>query len=516
MIKNPEVLVIGAGPTGLVLAFWLTKMGVRVRIIDRALEPGTTSRALGVQARTLELYRTMGLADELVARGRPLGAANAWFRGKHRARIALGDIGAGLSPFPYLLIFPQDEHERVLIEHLKRAGVEVERGTELTTFEEHGDQVSAQLRHADGGEETCSAAYIAGCDGAHSVVRTALAIGFPGGTYDRLFYVADVAARGPVMNGELHLALDDDDFLAVFPMKGDGRARLIGTVRVGAEVEHEKVGWADVSEHAIERTRIEVERVNWFSTYRVHHRVAAQFRRGRAFLVGDAAHIHSPVGGQGMNTGIGDAVNLAWKLAAVLRDGKDPWILDTYEPERIAFAHRLVATTDRVFQVASQQGPVARTMRTLVAPRVVSTLSRFKAARRLLFRTISQTMIEYRRSRLSVGTAGRVHGGDRLPWVPSDGSDEGDNFASLTGIDWQAQIYGDESPRTRAACAARDVGLHVFPWGSLPGKAGLVKNALYLIRPDGYVALANRDGDPREMDRYLDSLRIPVHGPPAK
>ena len=521
MIENTEVLIAGAGPTGLVLALWLTKMGVRARIIDRALEPETTSRALGVQARTLELYRSMGLAHDLVAGGRPLGAVNAWFRGERVAHIALGDIGTGLSPFPYLLIFPQDEHERVLVEHLKAAGVEVERGMELLSFEDTGGEVRARLRrHGEGAEETCHAAYLAGCDGAHSVVRTEPGIGFPGGTYERLFYVADVQAGGPVMDGELHIVLDDDDFLAIFPLKGEGRARLIGTVRPSAdkqiESESHKVGWEDVSARAIEHSRIAIERVNWFSTYRVHHRVAAQFRKGRTFLVGDAAHIHSPVGGQGMNTGIGDAVNLAWKLAAVLRGRADPWILDTYESERIAFARRLVGTTDRVFQLVTKPSTVARGVRTLIAPPVISALSRFRAVRRLMFRTISQTMIEYRKSPLSAGTAGRVQGGDRLPWVPLEGDGEKDNFDALTAVDWQAHVYGSASQDLRAACLARGVSLHTFPFGPRAEKAGLAKDALYLVRPDGYVALADANSDPSKMDRYLDTLQRSAHAPPAK
>ena len=158
------------------------------------------------------------------------------------------------------------------------------------------------------------------------------------------------------MNGELHVALDTSDFLAVFPLKEDGRARLIGTVRADAEHRHENLSWDDVSTRVIEWMRIDVERVNWFSTYHVHHRVADRFRKGRAFLLGDAAHIHSPVGGQGMNTGIGDAVNLAWKLAAVVHGRADASLLDSYEPERIAFARRLVATTDRAFTGVTSDG----------------------------------------------------------------------------------------------------------------------------------------------------------------
>ncbi len=240
MTPNTDVLIVGAGPTGLVLGLWLTLLGVRVRIVDKTAEPGTTSRALAVQARTLELYRAIGLADAVVARGRKMAAVNLWVAGKQKARAVFGDMGDGLSPFPYALIFPQDEHERLLIDRLAEAGVEVERQTELVAFEEAAGRVLARLKRADGATEACEAAYIAGCDGAHSTVRQALAIGFAGGTYEHLFYVADVEARGAAMNDELHVALDASEFLAVFPLKENGRARLIGTVRASAEQGHER------------------------------------------------------------------------------------------------------------------------------------------------------------------------------------------------------------------------------------------------------------------------------------
>ncbi len=236
-----------------------------------------------------------------------------------------------------MLIFPQDAHERLLVERLAALGVTVERRTELVRFEERPDGVSATLRRADGVEESCTAAYLAGCDGAHSTVRAALQIGFPGGTYAHLFYVADIDGSGPAANGEIHVDLDDDDFLAVFPLKGTGRARFVGAVRDLAAQDKDKLTFDNVSTRVIKNMKFEIDKVNWFSTYHVHHRVAERFRSGRAFLLGDAAHIHSPVGGQGMNTGIGDAVNLAWKLAAVVNGGATGALLDSYEPERIRF-----------------------------------------------------------------------------------------------------------------------------------------------------------------------------------
>ncbi len=293
---------------------------------------------MGVQARTLELYRQVGLADALVEGGIKVLAGNFWVGGKKVARVPLGDIGEGLTPFPYLLSFPQDAHERVLIERLEALGVTVERRTELVRFDERADGVCATIRRADGAEEICDATYLAGCDGARSTVREALAVGFPGGTYAHVFYVADIDASGPAANGEINIDLERDDFLAIFPLKPTGRLRLVGAVRDDQAHEHGQLTFDDVSHRVIENMKFTIAKVNWFSTYHVHHRVAARFRVGRAFLLGDAAHIHSPVGGQGMNTGIGDAVNLAWKLAAVLSGGADDSLLETYEPERIGFA----------------------------------------------------------------------------------------------------------------------------------------------------------------------------------
>jgi 2-polyprenyl-6-methoxyphenol hydroxylase-like FAD-dependent oxidoreductase len=502
-----EVLIVGAGPSGLVLALWLTRLGISVRIIDKTAEPGTTSRALAVQARTLELYRQLGFAADLVERGLKFTAVNMWVRGQHAARAVIGDIGRGLSPFPYVLSFPQDEHEQLLIEHLSRCGVKVERNTALVGFVERGERVVARLLQ-DGVESELETAYIAGCDGAHSTVREVLGIGFPGGTYNKFFYVADAEFAGPVSNRELHVALDQADFVAVFPMKGEHTGRLIGTVKGDSEDQRQNLTWRDVSQTVMARMKITVDRVHWFSTYHVHHRVADSLRRGRAFLVGDAAHIHSPVGGQGMNTGIGDAVNLSWKLAGVLRNRADPAILDTYEPERIAFARRLVATTDRTFTFVTKDGAVARLVRLDLVPRLAGALMNHDAVKRFLFRTVSQTLLAYHHSSLSEGKAGSVRSGDRLPWIPPDHAGDSDNFTPLSSLDWQVHVYGEAQPDLAQTCAARRLPLHSFRWSDRMREVGLERGATYLVRPDGYVALADSPPRAANLERYLDARRL--------
>jgi 2-polyprenyl-6-methoxyphenol hydroxylase-like FAD-dependent oxidoreductase len=506
--SETEVLIAGAGPTGLVLALWLTRSGVRVRIIDNTAEPGTTSRALGVQARTLEFYAQLGIAEAVIEQGRWATAANLWSNGRRAAHIEFGAMGASISPFPYALIFPQDEHERFLVECLSAIGVAIERNTELVGFEQDDLSVRATIRKPDGTTELCNAAYIAGCDGAHSTVREQLGIGFPGGTYEHLFYVADVEADGNGLNGELNVAFDRDDFLVVFPLKSGNRVRLIGTVS-DQRSHNPNLTWNDVSKDIVQRMRIAVEKVNWFSTYRVHHRVAGRFRGGRACLLGDAAHIHSPVGGQGMNTGIGDAVNLAWKIAAILRKRANPSLLETYEAERIAFARRLVETTDRAFTEATSSRPTARLVRLRFAPLLAPFFFSLQSARRLIFRTVSQTSIQYRHSSLSRGMAGAVRGGDRLPWVKMEVNGvNSDNFAPLQSLDWQVHVYGVAAPALQSLCTGRNLVLHVFAYTATTRRAGLRRNAAYLVRPDGYVALAEPDGVADNIASYLDTRAL--------
>jgi len=490
----------------MVLALWLARQGVGVRIVDKTAGPGTTSRAVVVQARTLELYRQIGLADEVVHAGMVNPGINLWVRGKRRAHISFGDAGAGLTPYPFVLIFPQDRHERLLVERLEQMGVRVERNTELLDFEQHEDHVAVRLRGPDG-DTIRKARYLAGCDGAHSPVRHQLGAGFEGGTYDQLFYVADVLAKVNSHNapadGEIHLSLDDADFLALFSYTADGHARLIGSIREDRAAQlapGSELGFDDVSERAIHGLGLEVKRVNWFSTYKVHHRVTDHYRHGRVFLLGDAAHIHSPAGGQGMNTGIGDAINLAWKLKAVLRGEAGDSLLDSYEAERLAFARTLVETTDRVFTFVSAEGSFANFVRTRIAPMFLSAAYSVDAVREFMFRLVSQCMISYHASPLSSGAAGKVKGGDRLPWAAGAAID---NFAPTGAVGWQVHVYGSAGDELEEWCHRAGLALRVFPWELAHEEAGLQHSAAYLVRPDGYVALAEPHGSPEALQRYF-------------
>lgn len=502
MTQDASVLIVGAGPTGLAHALWLTRQGVRVRIIDRSEGPGETSRAMAVQARTLELYRQLDLSDAVIAAGHPNLTMNLWAHGRRRARLPMGEAGAGVTPYPFILMYPQDRHERLLEEKLRSLGVHVERRTECLSFEEASDHVASRLKLPDGTQATCRSTFLSGCDGARSPIRHQLGAGFEGGTYRQMFYVADVRLSGLEPADEAHIALDSSDFVAVLSYGHAGMSRLIGVVTDG---DPDRLSFDDVSHRAIERLGVKVEAVNWFSTYRVHHRVTDTFRQGRAFLLGDAAHVHSPAGGQGMNTGIGDAINLAWKLAAVLKGEAADSLLDSYDQERRTFARKLVETTDRIFTFVTAEGDFADFVRTRIAPLVAGLAYRVDGVREMMFRMVSQITLNYHGSPLSSGKAGKIEGGDRLPWVQLAGRD---NFASLSRIAWQVHVYGAAPPELKTWCGQRGIPVCELAWDARHGDAGLAKDAMYLLRPDTYVALAEAQTSTAALEQYFADRAI--------
>jgi 2-polyprenyl-6-methoxyphenol hydroxylase-like FAD-dependent oxidoreductase len=503
----PPVLIVGAGPSGLNLALALARRNVPRRLISDADGPGKESRAMVVQARTLEFYDQYGFADEVVSEGVVAETAHVREGGESGSRevlsISFKELGSGISPYPFALAYPQDDHERFLIEKLKVAGCEVEWGAKLTGFREHADGITATIEHKTGRIEEAEAAYICGCDGARSCVRETLGLGFPGGTYEQLFYVADVKVAGD-FSRDLYINLGKHILTLMFPVRSSGMQRLIGLVP--PELSHgEKLGFEDIRGHIEPLLDIKVTEVNWFATYRVHHRVADKFRVGRAFLLGDAAHIHSPAGGQGMNTGIGDAVNLGWKLAHVLQGRADISLLDSYEPERIAFARLLVSTTDRAFTGLVGEGAAGEFTRRFVAPLVFGVATRFSMGRHAMFRTISQTRIHYPDSPLSQDVAGDVHGGDRLPWTAAPAQD---NFEPLRSLDWQVHVYGEVERDLETACRELSLPLHAFAWSESAKNAGLQRDALYLVRPDGYVALASSEQDVSKLKEFVERFHL--------
>jgi 2-polyprenyl-6-methoxyphenol hydroxylase-like FAD-dependent oxidoreductase len=478
---DPQVLITGAGPTGLALALWLARKGVPVRLIDKNKGPGEASRALVVHARTLEFYQQLGFAEETVARGIKMNGVHLREDGEDKGHFDLGNLAEGVSPYPFMLTLPQNDHEVLLGEKVREAGVEIEWQTPLESFEDQGESVLCRV----GGTEV-SVPFLCGCDGARSTVRHGLNLGFEGGTYEQEFFVADVDS-GPQTDQDLQMCLSNEGFVAVMPVRSSGMSRLIGVLPPEMR-NRDDLAFDDVRAFSEKLLGLPIGAANWFSTYKVHHRLADRFRVGRVFIAGDAGHIHSPAGGQGLNTGVGDAFNLAWKLAAVLQGHAAPVILDSYEPERMAFARVLLESTDRAFRVMAGDDAFSRVFRGFLLPNFGPFALGLSATRRAMFRTMSQTRINYRESFLSGGDTGDIEGGDRLPWA-----EDIDNFAPLSSLDWQVHVYGEESVET-------EFPLHLFPWSKDAEEAGLKRNAPYLIRPDGYVALA---GEPaKEINSY--------------
>lgn len=506
-MNTPPVLIVGAGPSGLMLALRLAHHGVACRIIDKNSGPGQASRAMAVHARTLEFYRQMGFADEVVNLGIKINTVHVHEGGEELVKLALGEIGEGLSPYPFVLSLPQDEHEHLLVGKLADAGVLVEWNVTLDLWTQDDSEVQAIL--LKGGErQYCTFNYICGCDGARSKVREIAGIELSGGTYDHLYYVAD--AKVADSNSDLHAHLGANNFALMLPVRTSGMQRLIGILPDRPQGAPAPV-FDDVRSEVESLLNIQVEQLNWFSTYKVHHRVAERFRDRRCFLLGDAAHLHSPVGGQGMNTGLGDAVNLAWKLAQKLHGRSHDALLDTYETERITFARKLVASTDRAFQAIVSQGMTGQVLRKWLVPHALPFLSGFEAARRLLFKTVSQIQISYEDSALSAGHAEHLRGGDRLPWF-SDGTQ--DNFLALRSMDWQLHIYGAPAPELLDEARILKLPVHCYTFNVAAKQAGLGRDAAYLVRPDGHIALALHQQESGAL-RAL-ALRLGLHFGPAE
>lgn len=493
--QQTDVLVVGAGPTGLFLAFMLTRQGASVRLIDRHAGPARESRAMGVQARTLEFYRMAGIDDEAISLGFRTGDAHVWVEGKERASFSLSEMGHGRSPYPFLLTLAQDVHERFLVERLAALGVVPEWGTELVELDQTDTEVVAKIRHADGGHEGLTVPWLVGCDGARSFVREALGIGFAGGTSEGLFFVADVKTEQP--NDDVHVGIGAETLSTMMPVRTSGMQRLIGIVPHAA-ARRGDVTFGDVGPRAAQLLGTDIQEVNWFSTYKVHHRVADRFRAGRCFIAGDAGHIHSPVGGQGMNTGLGDAMNLGWKLGHVINGAASPKILDTYEPERIAFARALIASTDATFQKMVADSWTARQLRLRVAPLLIRLMTRFAITGRKLFENVSQVRLTYRDSALGQGRAGRIHAGDRFPWVAAH-----DTHAGLDGRQWTAHGVGQLDPSASTELKEAGITVRIWPDDVAMRKAGFIGGSLYLVRPDGHVGLADLKPSARSVKAYL-------------
>lgn len=420
-IARTQVLIIGAGPTGLNLACQLVRYGVDFIIVEKKESVTPYSKAIGVHARTLEIYEQMDLAARAVERGAITGKVRLLVKGEVEAELELSNLGQGLSPYPYVLMLEQSKNEQLLYEYLRQHGKEVNWNSELKSFSQSADGVTAQITNAAGEIQTVEADVLVGCDGAKSPVRHALNLEFSGSTFERMFYVADVQVDWKFSHEALHVCLQKDSLLIFFPLKGEKRYRIVGTFPEEFAKHEGEILYEEIEERIKEQAKLDLDMhdVEWFSTYNVHTRHVSSFSVGRCYLAGDSAHIHSPAGAQGMNTGIQDGYNLAWKLALTLKNEASDDLLLTYNEERLENAKILLETTDRIFQLgAGSEWPLAF-LRTSVLPSVARFILSVDSVKKFIFPRLSQIGITYRHSSLSqhAGDANfDVKAGDRMPY----------------------------------------------------------------------------------------------------
>lgn len=495
-IPHTPVLIVGAGPTGLTAAMELSRLGIDVRLVDRRPERSPTSRALGVQARTLELLRPRGVGDEMLALGNRVHATTLY---SGDTRLAAIELHRMPSTFNFVLLLAQSETERLLTEQLNRQGVKVERGTEMLSLDRHPDRVEVHLRHGGGTTETVTASYLIAADGSHSAIRKHLGLSFDGRILTQNYVLGDLTLDGDIPEDQLSVFLARNGFLAVFPM-GHGRFRFMVT-------DPDRVT-GDAAEPSLEDIRRLYERtvhlparlrdLRWSSRFRINSRHMTTLRSGRVFFGGDAAHVHSPAGGQGMNAGIQDMINLSWKLAMVLDGRARPELLDTYESDRLPVIHALVRMTERATRAFNSTDPMAHAALLRLAPVLLGRdIVQDKAAA-----VLGQLTAGYRGRPITKGGGriGSLRAGDRIPYPYLD---------DLLDVSRPTLFVPPDAGKIVDACR---------PWGdaltvrqmSLPDD---IPRGWLLVRPDGYLAAAGPVRESGRLTAWLDTWLVRIAPP---
>jgi 2-polyprenyl-6-methoxyphenol hydroxylase-like FAD-dependent oxidoreductase len=515
-----DVIIVGAGPTGLSLACQLIRYGVDFVIVEKNEAITPFSKALGVQARTLEIYEQIDLAKPALERGTIAGKVRMIEGGNIVGEVDLSNIGKGLSAYPFLLVLEQSENERLLYDYVKRHLQDVDWHCELEGFSQNESSVVAQVTTSNGETRTITGKYLVGCDGPRSPVRHGLGLAFEGSTFERLFYVADVRIDWKFSHDALHVCIAEHGLVAFFPMPGEKRWRIVGDFPEGHDKDPSEIPFEEIEARIKSEAEIDLDitRVDWFSTYKIHTRHVEKFSSGRCFLAGDAAHIHTPAGGQGMNTGIQDAYNLAWKLALVLKGAAAPRLVDSYNEERLPNAKRLLQTTDRMFNLAAGTDWLVNLIRTTIFPPMAKFILSIDAVKKKFFPLVSQIGISYRDSSLSSHDTGgedfEVRAGDRLPYFLLEGNSIFDKLREpkfhLIAFSDGSDTANPDQQKLRDEIDARYPNLidyYEVPLNPTVAEIfGTSKSFQVLLRPDNYIAYISADTSPRLALDYLAGL----------
>jgi 2-polyprenyl-6-methoxyphenol hydroxylase-like FAD-dependent oxidoreductase len=508
------VVIIGAGPTGLSLACQLTRYGIDFAIIEKNAGITPYSKAIGVQARTLEIYEQMNLAQEAIEEGAIAGRGRLLVDGEVRGELDFSHIGEGLSRYPFVLMLEQSKNERLLYEYLQSHGQQVQWKTELENFTTSDSTVTARIRSSDGTSQILEADYLVGCDGPRSLVRHTLGLEFGGSTFERMFYVADAQVDWHFTHDALHVCFAKESFVVFFPLKGERRYRIVGVFPEEFAKEESDVLYEEIEARIKEQAKLDLDihDVEWFSTYKVHTRHADRFSVGRCFLAGDSAHIHSPAGAQGMNTGIQDSYNLAWKLALVLRQAADEKLLNTYNEERLENARNLLRTTDRMFQFAAGEEWWLALLRTNVLPPLAKYILNLDSVRNFIFPLVSQTGINYRHSSLSRHSGDeefRVKAGDRMPYLMLEGASV---YDYLREPKFHLLAFSNEQSHERLKTRVESkyaelIDIHGFEMNrNVAESFGSDRSFDIFLRPDNYIGFIAAAISWMDVENYLQGL----------
>ena len=519
-----DVLVVGGGPVGLVAGAELARRGIRVRVIDKLAQPTDQSRAIAVHARSLDMFDRMGIVDEMLSTGIKATAMQLYTGNRKLFRVPLGDVD---SAFPFTLTTAQTETERVLGKHLESLGVTVDRGVELLALSQDDQAVHLTLRGGDGSTEQVSASWVIGADGGRSTVRKMVGTKLQGCFVGERFLLGDVDAEHRLALDSMHTFFSPDGPVVVLPMAG-GRMRFLAQVHDAPGTPINMHPTQDELQAVIDRRigGIRVVRSHWLTSFEIHHARVPAYRWGRVFLAGDAAHIHSPAGGQGMNTGMQDAFNLAWKLAAVVNCDAGDALLDSYEAERLPISDHVIAFTDRLTRAGTLSG-VPRRIRDVV----IRMVSHVPAARRVMAENAEEVNINYRKSRLAVGRLrhAKVVAGEHLPHVVDEAvqkqlsvvcGPDNTGHTVLTcdvrgagqvrpaaGGPGQLQVLVTASEKEPAAPVAGYDVVVADPNGVVAERFGLKNGGRVVVRPDGYIGAVAALDDTSTVADYFAKVR---------
>lgn len=521
--KEIEVLIVGAGPAGLMMACQLARHHIRFRIIDKKEYPTNYSGALIIQARSVEILNQMGIAQKVIQEGIIANSINILFNGKQLLKIPVKNIGSGLTPFPYLLMVEQSKTEQLLTEVINDHGFSIERRTELLSFNHDKDGVIAQVKCSDGKVETIKTQYLIAADGGQSTIRTHLKIPFIGKSHQKSLFIIDCKARTDLVSDEIYFSISDKTISGFFPLV-NGKWRIDGTIPRELESSGTLI-FDDVEKHFSERIRMNTKLYSpdWFSVFHSHQRFAPSFQQNRCFLIGDAAHIHSPVGAQGMNTGLQDAFNLGWKLAFVIKGKAKTILLDTYTAERLPIAKRIIRTTDNVFNLVTSDHFFTKSLRVYIVPLIIKSMFPLFGnriwIRQYIFKSISEIGIHYRESVLSHQVAKKItlyhspESGDRLPYILfNDNGKEVNIQEKVKGKVFHLFIFITDSPSIEIINVAKKynniLSFEIISYSSknihLFKRLGIKKNGCYLIRPDLYIAFRESGNtQAKQLESYL-------------